>query len=58
MARHDTSRSPDQLEEMRARILILEQEQVQAEQAYRQNTDRLQAQQGKYIGEKPRLIDS
>jgi len=49
VARHDTSKSPDELEDLRNKIGRLETDQVEAEENYRQSVFKLEAHQQEYI---------
>ena len=51
MARHDTSKSPDELEEMRIKIGMMEEEQVEAKEVYRASLERLAAYKREYLGQ-------
>ena len=51
VARHDTSKAPDDLEAMRLKIAKLESEEVDAKTAYRDSLDKLEGYQEKYRGE-------
>ena len=56
IARHDTSKAPDDLEEMRIKIGKLESEEVDAKTAYRDALDQLDSYQQKYRGDSPRRL--
>ena len=51
VARHDTSKAPDDLEAMRLKIAKLESEEVNAKTAYRESLDKLEDYKEKYRGE-------
>ena len=51
VSRHDTSKAPDELEEMRIKIGKLELEEVEAKAAYRDALNNLEDYQQTYQGE-------
>ena len=50
MARHDTSKAPDELEEMRVKIGKMEVEEVEAKAEYRDSLNKLESYQEQYRG--------
>ena len=51
VARHDTSKAPDELEEMRVKIGKMEVEEVEAKAEYRDSFNKLESYQEQYRGE-------